>query len=204
MMRTTLVLAAVLGAALIVGCGGGGEEAAPPPEATALTPADLVAELPALAITSDDVPAGFTLVGSGAVPNEAVAEGDPFPEQRLQELEETGRVSGYQVVFQTDEAVISAVLSVYGTAEGAQQSLDQGVRFGPEAGATAVDAPDVGLPGAAWQIDEQMAGGLKGYVMLARKGRINVSLSFGEVAGAGRDEVEELLRTQIARLGDLE
>jgi hypothetical protein len=29
-------------------------------------------------------------------------------------------------------------------------------------------------------------------------------MSYGKVGGAGRDEVEELLRTQIARLGDLE
>jgi hypothetical protein len=203
-MRTTLVVAAVLGGALIVGCGGGGEEAAPPPEATALTPAALVAELPTLVITVDDVPAGFTLAGSGAVPNEAVAADDPLPEQRLQELEQTGRVGGQQVVFQSDDAVISAVLSVYETPEGAQESLDQGVRFGPGVGATAVDAPDVGLPGAAWEIDEQTASGLKGYLMLARKGRINISMSYGEVGGAGRDQVEELLRTQIARLGDLE
>ena len=203
-MRTTLVLAVVLGAALIVGCGDGEEKGASPPEAAGLTPADLLAELPELVITADDVSAEFVSAGSGAVPNEVVAAGDPFPEQRLQELEETGRVGGHQVVFEKDQAVISAVLSVYETAEGAQESLDLGVRFGAGAKATPVDAPDVGLPGAAWEIEEQTDSGLRGYVMLARKGRINVSVSFGDVDGAGRGDVEELLRTQIARLGDLE
>ena len=211
-MRITVVLAAVLGAALIVSCGDGEEEGPPPPAATAttevastdLTPADLVARLPALVITVEDVPAGFMPVQSRAVPNDVVAAGDPFPEQRLQELEETGRVGGYQIIFGKESAVISALLSVYETAEGAQRTLDWGVRFGLEVEATPVEVPDLGLPAAAWEVEEQTGSGIKGYVIVARKGRLNVSVSYGDVGGAGRDEAEELLRAQIAKLGDLE
>lgn len=211
-MRTILVLVAGLGAALVVGCGGGEEEAAPSPVATVgadvagadLAPADLVASLPEVIVTEGDVPAGFVESRSGAVSNEAVAAGDPFPEERMQELEEVGRVGGYQVVFERDQGRLSFTLSVYETAEGAQRGLDMGVRYGPGVATTPIDAPDVGLPAAALEVEEQMEGGLEGYLMLARKGRINVSVSFGEVGGVESGDVEDLLRDQVARLGDLE
>jgi hypothetical protein len=205
-----------------VSCGDGDEEGAPPPPAeqpltevpvaTAtvevaagdLTPADLVARLPALIITAEDVPAGFDPAQSAEVPNEMVAAADPLPEQRLQELEEMGRVGGHQIIFLAEQGVIAAVLSVYDTTEGAQQGLDMGVRFTPDVVATAVDAPDVGLPAVAWEIEESTGSGLKGYLMLARKGRIDVALTYGEVRGADRAGVEALLRAQIAKLGELE
>jgi hypothetical protein len=201
-----------LGVVLVVGCGGGDEDGEAPPVDTPaaevaagdLTPADLIARLPELALTAEDLPSGFVLASSADVPNEMVAEGDPFPEQRLQELEETGRVGGYQVIFQSQQGLISAVLSVYETAVGAQQSLEMGVRFGLDVEAVPADAPDVGLPALAWQIEEQTARSLKGYLMLARKGRINISITYGDAAGASEDDTEALLSAQIARLGDIE
>lgn len=210
-MRAIIFLTAALGAVLLVGCGGGEDGEAPPAStptaevvAGDLTSADLVARLPGLLLTAEDVPLGFTLAWSGEATNETVAEGDPFPEQRLQELEEKGRVSGHQVVFQSQQGLASAVLSVYETAEGAQQSLDLGLRFGLDVKTVPVDAPDVGVPSLAWEIEEQTERGLKGYLMLARKGRINISVTYGDADGVSEGDAEALLEAQIARLGDLE
>jgi len=211
-MRAIILVAAVLSAALIVGCGGGEEGGTPSPVGTPtvavpagdLAPADLIAQLPGLLLTADDLPSGFVQTQSGEVSNEMVAQGDPLPEQRLQELEETGRVGGYRTVLQSQQGVVSAVLSVYETAEGAEQSLEMGVRFGVGVEATPVDAPDVGLPALAWKIKEQIANGLTGYLMLACKGRINISVTYGDLLGVSEDDMEGLLKAQIAKLGDLE
>ena len=212
-MRAVILLFAALGAILFVSCGGGGEEGgAPSPVATPtgevaagdLTPSGLIAQLPGLLLTAEDVPSGFALSQSVAAPNEAVAAGDPLPEQRLRELEEAGRVNGHQVIFESLQGLLSVVLAVHETTEGAQQSLDMGVRFGPDIEASSIDAPDVGLPAAAWEIEGQTGRALKGYLMLARKGRINISVVYADAGGVGRDDAEGLLSAQIARLGDME
>jgi hypothetical protein len=219
-MRTTVVLAAAVGVLLLVGCGGGDEEALAPTATSEVAPADLtpvdltptgltaadadlVARLPDLLLTEDDLPSGFVLSQSREVPNEMVAAGDPLPQQRLQELEEMGRVAGYQAIFERGEGSLSITLSLYETAEGARQSVEMGVRFASGVDSEQVDAPDVGVPAAAWDIEELLTG-LQGYVMVAAQGRIAVGLSYGDVDRPDRGEVDDLLRAQIERLSGLE
>jgi hypothetical protein len=225
-MRITVVFAALLGALLLVSCGGGDEEAAAPTATSEaevapadLTPVDLTpvetpvtlsaadaalaARLPDVILTEDDMPSGFTLSRSREVPNELVAAGDPLPEQRQRELEETGRLTGYQVVFERGQGALSITLSLYETAEGAQESVEMDLRFPPGVNSEQVDAPDIGVPAAAWDIEE-MTSGLQGYVVVAAQGRIAVGLSYGDVGAPDREEVDGLLRAQVEKLGDLE
>jgi hypothetical protein len=210
-MRITVLFAAVLGALLLVSCGGGNEETAAPTATSEvavapadLTPADLTpADLTPVETSVTLSASGFTPARSREVPNELVASGDPLPEQRQRELEQTGRLTGYQVVFERGQGALSITLSLYETAEGAQESVGMDLRFAPNVKSEQVDAPDVGLPAAAWNIEE-LTSGLQGYVVVAAKGRVAVGLSYGDVGAPDRDEVDGLLRAQIEKLGNLE
>ena len=139
-MRTWFIAVALAFAAapsvLGVGCGGGGEEG---PSATAV-PVDrptLEAMLRSMALTLDDLPAGFVLQEEAFTDNEEAAETDPLGKQAaLARLDEWGRLLGYEAIYMTNDplgtfikggtAMVTVSLNIFRTSEGAAAGMEWG------------------------------------------------------------------------------
>jgi hypothetical protein len=139
-MRTWLIAVALALVAVPlvvgVGCGGGDEEG---PSATTV-PTDrptLEAMLRSVALTLDDLPAGFVLEGEEFTDNEEAAETDPEGKQAaLARLNEWERLLGYGASYMTNDplgtfinggtASVTVSLSIFQTSEGAAAGLEWG------------------------------------------------------------------------------
>ena len=119
-----------------VGCGGGGEGG---PSATAV-PVDrptLEAMLRSMALTLEDLPAGFVLQEEAFTDNEEAAETDPLGKQAaLARLNEWGRLLGYEATYMTNDplgtfikggtAMVTVSLNIFRTSEGAAAGMEWG------------------------------------------------------------------------------
>jgi hypothetical protein len=139
-MRTWFIAVALAFAAapsvLGVGCGGGGEEGA---SATAV-PVDrptLEAMLRSVALTLEDLPAGFVLQEEAFTDNEEAAETDPLGKQAaVARLDEWGRLLGYEATYMTNDplgtfikggtAMVTVSLNIFRTSEGAAAGMEWG------------------------------------------------------------------------------
>ena len=141
-MRTWLIAVALALVAVPlvvgVGCGGGDEEG---PSATTV-PTDrptLEAMLRSVALTLDDLPAGFVLQEPGEVftDNEEAAETDPEGKQAaLARFNEWGRLLGYEASYMTNDplgtfinggtALVTVSLNIFETSEGAAAGIEWG------------------------------------------------------------------------------
>jgi len=138
-MRTWFIAVALAFAAapsvLGVGCGGGEEG----PSATAV-PVDrptLEAMLRSMALTLEDLPAGFVLQEEAFTDNEEAAETDPLGKQAaLARLDEWGRLLGYEAIYMTNDplgtfikggtAMVTVSLNIFRTSEGAAAGMEWG------------------------------------------------------------------------------
>jgi hypothetical protein len=155
-MRTWFIAVALAFVAVLplaaVGCGGGGEEGA---SATAV-PTDrptLEAMLRSVALTLEDLPAGFVLQEEVFTDNEEAAATDPLGKQAaLERLDEWGRLLGYEATYMTNDplgtfinggtAMVTVSLNIFRTSEGAAA----GMEWGREVAADPSQAPGM-FPG---------------------------------------------------------
>jgi hypothetical protein len=139
-MRTRLIALALALVALPlvvgVGCGGGDEEGS----SATTVPTDrptLEATLRSIALTLDDLPAGFVLEEEAFTDNEETAETDPEGYQAaLARLNGWGRLLGYDATYMTNDplgtfinggtASVTVSLNIFETAEGAAAGMEWG------------------------------------------------------------------------------
>jgi hypothetical protein len=134
--RIVLVLGAlVLGASLsilAVSCdGGNGGGAEPTP-----VPPELQEQLKRMALQAGDVPSGFRVIDEAFSTNQDVAGASADPEGQLVQLEQWGRILGYEVTYEPsggtagDDTIIfslNSTASIYRTPEGASASFADAV-----------------------------------------------------------------------------
>ena len=139
-MRTRLIALALALLALPlvvgVGCGGGDEEGS----SATTVPTDrptLEATLRSIALTLDDLPAGFVLEEEAFTDNEETAETDPEGKQAaLARLDGWGRLLGYDATYMTNDplgtfisggtASVTVSLNIFETVEGAAAGMEWG------------------------------------------------------------------------------
>jgi hypothetical protein len=134
-MRTRLIAVALalVAVPLVVGAGcGGGDEEGPSATTVPVDRPTLEATLNSVALTLDDLPAGFVLEEPGEVftDNEEAAETDPEGKQvALARLNGWERLLGYDATYMTNDplgvfieggtALVSVSLNIFQTSEGA-------------------------------------------------------------------------------------
>lgn len=129
MPRALAAFALALAALAWASCGGGGNgDGGLDPELQAL--------LERMVLAEEDLPAGLARVSVAFSTNEDVAEAKGEPEVELEKLERQGRRLGIDVNFVPGEDVppdfvlrggLQATVSLYATADGASESLQEGV-----------------------------------------------------------------------------
>ncbi len=140
-MRTWLIALALAFVAVPlvvgVGCGGGGDEEGSSATTVPTDRPTLEATLKSIALTLDDVPAGFALEEEEFTDNEEAAATDPEGSQAaLDRFNEWGRLLGYDANYMTNDptgtfinggtASVSVSLSLFETAEGAVAGMEWG------------------------------------------------------------------------------
>ncbi len=107
------------------------------PTATPTSMPILVTDPKAVALTPDDLPLGFRLdqAHTRYVDNQKLVEESHDPHSMAANIEATGRLNGYEIVFTTDDpavmnrhaSVIINLIQVYNTSDGARQAFDMGL-----------------------------------------------------------------------------
>jgi hypothetical protein len=152
-MRTWLIAVALalVAAPLVVGvgCGGGGDEEGPSATTVPTDRPTLEATLSSMALTLDDLPAGFALEEPGEefTDNEEAAETDPEGKQAaLARFNEWGRLLGYDATYMTNDplgtfinggtALITVSLNIFQTSEGAAAGIEWGREVAADPGSS--------------------------------------------------------------------
>jgi hypothetical protein len=152
-MRTWLIAVALALVAVPlvvgVGCGGGGDEEGPSATTVPTDRPTLEAMLRSVALTLDDLPAGFVLEEPGEefTDNEEAAETDPEGKQAaLARFNEWGRLLGYDATYMTNDplgtfinggtALITVSLNIFQTSEGAAAGIEWGREVAADPGSS--------------------------------------------------------------------
>jgi hypothetical protein len=120
-----------------VGCGGGGDDEGSSATTVPTDRPTLEATLRSIALTLDDVPAGFVLEEEEFTDNEEAAATDPEGSQAaLDRFNEWGRLLGYNARYMTNDplgtfinggtASVTVSLSIFETSEGAEAGMEWG------------------------------------------------------------------------------
>jgi len=126
-----LLLAAAFGLVVGVGCNGDDEGEVTPTPATS----EVEAQLQQLVLQLDDLPTGVMKVDDRFVTNDVSAASSEDSAQRLAQLEEWGRILGYDVTYQSSPEImeqiglllVNSTASLYSSEDGASDSFDDAV-----------------------------------------------------------------------------
>jgi hypothetical protein len=205
-------------------CGDGGEETGTP------AASQVEDQLKQMVLQLEDLPSGVVRAEERFVTNEQSAAGSENQEERLANLEEWGRILGYDVTYQANPEVMSQVglilvnstATLYDSEEGITASFADAVQtarttdwadfFGAAEGVEVDEIPNPGwVDEMLWlRITAKAAIGEEAQeetfandIVLLRQGVARGSLMVGWVMGRGSsDLMEQLAETQARHLKD--
>jgi len=205
---------------LAVGCDGGGGEAKPTP-----VPPELQDQLRRMVLQAEDLPSGFAVVDEEFSTNQDVADASADPKGQLAQLQQWGRILGYDVTYEPGGAAtegeaiffsVNSTASIYESPEGASASFadaangarttDWPTFFG---GAVDIVVAEMPAPAVAdeilWlRISGKAEAGEQTFahdVILLRAGAARGSLQAGSFGTEeGEEFVEKLIRAQAEHM----